>query len=225
VIQLIHGDCLVEMKKIPDKSIDLVLTDPPYNIGFSYSTYSDKLSDEKYINLIALFKGFKSCFIHYPEESMKYFIPSLGIPDEVMAWCYSSNIGKQFRLLNFFNCSPDKSKVKQPYKNINDKRVRSLIANGSLGTPLYDWFSDIELVKNVSLEKTLHPCPVPLKLMKRIIQMTTNKNDTILDPFMGSGTTGVACKELGRSFIGIEIDKTYFDIATNRINQTQESFL
>ena len=65
-----------------------------------------------------------------------------------------------------------------------------------------------------------HPTQKPLKLIERLVQASSNKGDVILDPFMGSGTTGVACKHLDRNFIGIELDKNYFDLATQRIETT-----
>jgi DNA modification methylase len=108
-------------------------------------------------------------------------------------------------------------KVTQPYKNPSDARVAELIKNGSKGRPLYDWFADIQIVKNVSDEKTSHPCPMPLVLMRRIILLVSQENDLILDPFCGSGTTCVAAKMLGRRYIGIDISEKYCQIARQRL--------
>jgi site-specific DNA-methyltransferase (adenine-specific) len=213
-VKLINGNCLDHL----DEQVDLVLSDPPYNIGFTYNEYDDAMTEESYVEMLSRFQyPFRTVMIHYPEETMQYLVPALGVPEEVMVWCYNSNIGRQSRLINFFNCKPDKSKVLQPYKNPTDKRVAELIRKGRKGTPIYDWFSDIQLVKNVSKDKTAHPCPVPVALMERIILMTTKEGDTVMDPFMGSGTTGIACRNLNRKFIGIEIDKKYFEIAKGRL--------
>ena len=219
--KIYNEDCLVGMKRIPDKSIDLVITDPPYNIGFKYNEYKDTKSEDEYIEMLREFQNMPLAIIHYPEETMKYIVPALGVPDEVMAWCYNSNLPKQFRLINFYNCKVDFGKVKQPYKNPSDKRVKKLIENGSEGTKIYDWFSDIQLVKNVSKEKC-HPCPVPVRLMERIILLTTKEGDTVLDPFMGSGTTAVACINTNRNYIGFELDKHYCDIANERIQRAMQ---
>jgi len=70
--------------------------------------------------------------------------------------------------------------------------------------------------------KKVHPTQKPVDLMEWIIKNYTTEGDIIMDAFMGSGTTGVACKNLNRDFIGIELDKTYFDIATKRINDALE---
>ena len=95
--------------------------------------------------------------------------------------------------------------------------IKEQIAKGKKGTRSYDWFSDIQLVKNVSKTKYNHPCPVPVKLMERIILLTTNPGDLIVDPFVGSGTTGIAALNTGRRFIGMEIDTEYFDMASERL--------
>lgn len=209
-------ECLNDLPKI-----NMIITDPPYNINFKYDVYNDNLSDDDYIKLIANLKGFPLAIIHYPEETMKYFVPSLGVPNEVITWCYNSNLpGRQSRLINFYNCSVDFNKAKQPYKNPTDKRVAKLIENGSKGCRLYDWFSDINLVKNVSKDKSNHPCPIPVKLYERIILLTTNEGDTVLDPFAGQGNFAIACKNLNRKFIGFELSKEYCDTANERILST-----
>ena len=197
-----------------------IITDPPYNINYGYNEYDDNLTDEEYVELISNFKGLKLAIIHYPEESMKYFVPALGVPDEVNVWAYNSNLpARHSRLINYYNVQPDYRKVTQPYKNPNDKRIRERIARGITGARSYDWFSDIQLVKNVSKSKHPHPCPVPVELMERIIKLTTNEGDLVVDPFAGSGSTGVACKNTGRNFIGMELDEKYFKIAKDRIDE------
>ena len=70
----------------------IVVTDPPYNIGYEYNEYPDDLSTEDYIEMIGNLKGKRTAIIHYPEESMKYFVPALGVPDEVNVWAYNSNL-------------------------------------------------------------------------------------------------------------------------------------
>ena len=204
------------LKHLP--KVDMVITDPPYNIGFKYDVYSDNLSTDDYIKMISLLDGMPLAIIHYPEETMKYFIPALGVPTEVMTWCYNSNLpGRQSRLINFYNTEPDFTKVKQPYKNPTDKRVKKLIENGSKGTRLYDWFSDIQLVKNVSKDKANHPCPIPIELYERIILLTTKEGDTVMDPFAGQGNFAIACKRQNRNYIGFELSEEYCQIAEQRL--------
>ena len=132
-----------------------------------------------------------------------------------MSWVYNSNTAKQHRDIAFYGVSPNFNQVRQPYKNPNDKRIKQRIAEGKTGAKLYDWWN-INQVKNVSKDKTAHPCQMPLEVMKNIIGILPPEA-TIIDPFMGSGTTGLACKEFGRNFIGIELDEKYFSIAKERL--------
>ncbi len=223
---IVNGNCKDVFLEIIKKysHISLIAFDPPYNILFpNYDTYSDNLSDKEYIDLISIFKDLPVVIIQYPEEMMKYIVPALGIPDEVLAWCYPSNISRRFRLINIYNKKPDFSKILQPYKNPTDKRVKKLIEKGSKGTPIYDWFTDINIVKNVSKEKTEHSCPVPVALMERLILLLTNEGDIVVDPFVGSGTTAIACLKTNRKYIGIEISKKYCKIADERIARFKEN--
>ena len=228
--KIINGDCSKIFPIIKENyNISLVLTDPPYNIKFSgYNEgqgYKDNLSDQDYISLISTFKDNPVAIIQYPEETMKYIVPALGVPDEVLAWCYNSNIAKKFRLINIYNKKPDFTKVIQPYKNLKDKRIKQRIRNGHKGAALYDWFSDINIVKNISKEKTKHPCPLPFALMERLILLLTNKNDIIVDPFIGSGTTALACLKTNRQYIGIELSEEYCNLSNERIERfKQENF-
>lgn len=121
-------------------------------------------------------------------------------------------------MIAWFGCSPDFNKVKQPYKNPNDKRIKQLIENGSKGARLYDWWNDIQLVKNVSKEKCKDfTNQIPVALLERIILLTTKEGDTILDPFFGSGSLYFACKNTGRKCIGIEQSKIHLDFFKQRL--------
>ena len=133
----------------------------------------------------------------------------------MVSWIYNSNTAKQHRDIAFYNIKPNFNNVRQPYKNLNDKRIQERIKNGCLGAKLYDWWN-INQIKNVSKEKTEHPCQMPIEVMSNIIGILPD-DYTIVDPFLGSGTTGVACKIHNRKFIGIEIDESYFNIAKTRI--------
>src|SRR5699024_781253 len=120
-------------------------------------------------------KNKKLAIIHYPEETMKYFIPALGVPDVVNTWCYNSNLpNRQHRLINFYNLKPDYKKVLQPFKNPNDKRKKERIKKGVKGARTYDWFNDIYLIKNITKQEHNHLSPILIKLII-IINKITNK--------------------------------------------------
>lgn len=208
---LYHADCRDVIDSIDDDSF--FVSDPPYGIGFKYDGEYIDLGGNEYIDLLNVFKNKKAVLLQYPEETMRYFLPLFGVPDDCVAWCYNSNTNRQFRLWSFFGLKPDFNQYKVPAKNPTDSRVASLVRS-------YDWFDDIQQVKNVSDEKTEHPCQVPIKSMERIVSLTNS--NFIVDPFMGSGSTGIACANLGKNFIGIEREKKYFDIACERIEKANQ---
>jgi len=211
------------ISKIKENKI-IVITDPPYNIGYSYDVYKDNMTDEDYINMIASIKKItdKIIIIHYPEETMKYFVPALGVPDDVITWCYNSNLpGRQSRLINFYGLKPDLNKVRFPYKNLNDKRIQNRIEQGKDTRRGYDWFDDIQLEKNVTKDKenNSHTCPLPLKLMDRIVKYIPDeyKDYIILDVFSGSGTTIKAANDNGYKYIGVELSPNYYKLSIKRL--------
>lgn len=203
-VTLYCGDCLEVMKSIPDKSIDAVITDPPYGIGLDGS--KESIQNGVQIRKAYEFKGWDK---HIPSEN--YF-------DEIKRASRNQIVFGA----NYFN-----EYLQQGHKGwiIWDKGQRGLtmsdceIVYSSFNKP-----TRIITVHRAKLwaEKPQHPTQKPLTLLSQIIKENTNEGDVILDPFMGSGTTGVACVQTGRNFIGIEIDPTYFAIAEKRIKDAEQ---
>lgn len=214
--ELILGNSLEELPKIYAKEKKFVIvTDPPFNIGYHYNNYKDNMEAEEYYEMLAsIFQYSPFVVIHYPEEIYKIAFQVGEFPEKVVSWVYNSNTAKQHRDIAFFGIKPNFTKYGQPYKNPTDKRIMQRIAEGK-SARLYDWW-EINQVKNVSKDKTAHPCQMPLEVMKRIVGILPD-DYTIVDPFMGSGTTALACKELNRNFIGIEMDAEYHAIAQQRV--------
>lgn len=215
-VLLYNDNCLDFLSKnnIPKNSI--IVTDPPFNIGYHYNEYKDKMQSNSYYEMLSSLLDIAPCvFIHYPEALYELSARSGVSPTRVVSWVYNSNTAKQHRDIAFYGIKPNFNQVRQPYKNPNDKRIQQRIAEGKIGCKLYDWWN-INQVKNVSKDKTAHPCQMPLEVMKNIVGILP-RDSTIVDPFMGSGTTGVACVEAGLDFIGIEMDSKYFEIAKNRL--------
>ena len=212
-VELWCADCLDLLPLLPDGCVDCVVTDPPYGIGYKYDTYDD-IGGDAYIEKLRAIRQWPRAVLQYPEEMMRYCVPAFGVPTDCYAWCYHANTARQFRLWGFWDVQPDWTQHRQPAKNPTDIRVEPLVRS-------YDWCSDIQQVKNVSADKSDHPCQLPVEMARRIARFVGA--DRILDPFMGSGTTGVACVQLGRRFIGIEIERRYFDIAVKRISEAFES--
>lgn len=194
----------------------LVITDPPYNQGYAYNQYRDRMSEEEYVELLSKIPT-PCVIIHYPEETINLLPRALKTKcEQVVCWVYNSNTGKQSRLISWWGCKPDFKKVRQEYKNLKDKRIQQRIAEGKTGAKLYDWW-EINQVKNVSQEKTEHPCQIPEEVIRRIILTTATEGQTIIDVFGGSGTTSKVAQELGYDTISYEIDPMYCGIINDRV--------
>ena len=204
-----------EIIKNLDKEKTLIITDPPYNVGWKYDTYKDKVSGDDYLKLFSYFKGFRFVVIHYIEDIIKYVVPSMGVPTKVVQWVYNSNMGKQHRSIAFFNCKPDFNKEKQLPKNPTDKRVNSEVK-------LYDWWL-INLVKNVSKEKENYSNQIPEQVISNIIKIVAKENDVIFDPFMGSGTTPAVASKLEYKYIATDISETAYNITKNRLRKIENN--
>jgi DNA modification methylase len=188
------GDCLDILKEIPDKSFDLVLTDPPYDKDFDLDgfirSFLTKVKDN----------GSLITFI-FPDDIWKIEIPSYQICVWEELYSPQGRITKKYRrffdLILWFRKGQDYT-----FNNLTKYQNRGVFN---------DYFED----KN---EKQ-HPYQKPLSLIKKLIKIHSNKNDLILDPFMGSGTTLVAAKLLGRKAVGIDISQQYCEIAKQRLLQ------
>jgi len=242
-LTLIQGDCLKVLPKIPDESVDLVVTDPPYNISqenkkLSRKSLSSKLhkrdsdiildfgewdrrTEEEYKvfterwfkEIVRILKP-KSWFLSFfSKERIGYFTDPLdglfkkyGFKTRtVITWC-KSNPTPSFRKVNFLSST-------------------EFIVVGSKGKCKVRNFLEQKHMKNYfitpnssSWQETEHPTEKPLSLIKWLIRICSNKNDTVLDPFLGSGTTMKACLELRRNCIGIEINPEYIEITKKRLN-------
>lgn len=202
---------------------ELIITDPPYNIGYKYSGhFLDEMPLDDYQQLFEPMQGHRVVMIHYAENIMRDIIPVLGPPERCVAWTYPSNAGhRQWRCISWWNCTPDWGKDYVPYKNPNDKRVKKLMETRK-GRKLPDHW-EINLVKNVSKEKVKgYTNQIPQALIERIIRITANSLDTIVDPFCGTGTTAAAAKIMGHRWKTYDINPTAIKLATERINNTPE---
>lgn len=207
------------MEDIIDKlKFDYIISDPPYNCNYKYPDYKDNKSSDEYIKMLSYLNDYKVVIIHYPEEFCGDVGEAMGRPNKIVQWVYNSNLQRQHRSIGWFGCNPNFNKVKQPYKDITDKRIKDLINKGSSGCRIYDWWDDINLVKTGSKDKEKSfSNQIPIKLLERIILLTTNEGDTILDPFFGSGSIYFACKNTNRKCIGIEQSKIHLESFINRL--------
>ena len=142
-ITLYNGDCLDILPQILKENTKVIIvSDPPFNIGYHYDVYRDKKNaDEYYAWLAEIFSKCPSAIIHYPESLYKLSFQMGMFPERVVSWVYNSNTAKQHRDIAFFGVKPDFNAVKQPYKNPNDKRIKARIEAGKTGCKLYDWWN------------------------------------------------------------------------------------
>lgn len=219
-MKLIHGDCLEEMKSIPDNSVDLIVTDPPYKVitggknnGLNAKRPKGILFENK--ELMKTIPEFSSwlpeCYRVLKEDSHTYFMVNLANLFELQqAICTSG-----FKIHNLLIWQKNNNTPSQWYMKNCEYIIFARKGKAK-------WINNIGTSKTVHafnniLGNKIHPTEKPVPLMEFYVANSSNVADTILDPFMGSGSTGIACLNLNRNFIGIEKDSTYFELAKNRI--------
>lgn len=209
------GDCLELMKQIPDKSIDCVITDPPYGIGFMYECKEKIDNPKEYGEFLSkiLFEANRitkddafMCFFQ-AQKYFRYFWEWFG--EDIRIFISAKNFVQLRKTHMNYGYDPVVFKIKGNYK-VNNKPENNLD---------YDITNTAGLVSDISRPEREHPAPRTLDVMKRIISNFTNENDLILDPFLGSGTTAIAAYDLKRRYIGIEKEPKYYEIAKKRIEE------
>uniref|UniRef100_UPI00359F78D3 DNA-methyltransferase n=1 Tax=Jeotgalibaca porci TaxID=1868793 RepID=UPI00359F78D3 len=247
-IELWQGDCLELMKDIPDGSVDLIITSPPYNIGKSYKTYKDDLELKDYLNWCALWLSelkrvvtengsiwINSGYLKMGANETRpltyefYNLMNLPLVQEVI-WHYEGGMTYKKRFTHrterwqWYSKKPNSVTFNlDDVRDINLNRTKDK-RNHPLGkNPTDYWyFNRVVGGRGKSKEKTEHPAQFPVDMVERVVKACSDAGDTVMDNFMGSGTTGVACKRLNRNFIGIELDETYFNLAKERIESAGE---
>ena len=212
MIKLYKGDCLEVMKDIPDKSIDMILTDPPYAINLTPQRDTSKFKNTKVLN--------DNTLDWLPKMVEECYRISKNV---VLVFCGWQNIDKfkielekKFAIKNILVWDKDWFGMGNNYR---PNYELCLLCCKTNITTKSDNKSNILKYRRISPQKLLHSCEKPIPLLEDLITELSNPQDTILDCFMGSGSTGVACKHTNRNFIGIELDDNYFEIAKKRIEE------
>lgn len=214
-------DCLDGMSLLPSGHKYCIVTDPPFNVGYHYDEYNDRKDEGEYFEwLEQITKGYPVVMIHYPEALYKFAFQIGKFPERVVSWVYNSNTPRQHRDIAYFGIKPDFTLMYQPYKNPTDKRIAKRIAEGHKGGMLYDWWYCNQVKNNSKKGKIVHPCQMPVDVMRRVVGII-DPEYVIVDPFMGSGTTAIACIKEKRHFIGFELSKDYFKLAKRNIELEQ----
>jgi site-specific DNA-methyltransferase (adenine-specific) len=238
---LYKGDCLVEMNKIPDKSIDMILCDLPYGTtACSWDTIIPFEPLWKHYERIIKDNG---AIVLTASEPFASYLRVSNIAIYKYDWIWekerpsnpilaNKQVLKYHEMICIFykkqcNFIPQLRKRDEKNKRNNKPRkFKSGVTNdvpNSVGmneTGMNDFIKPKSVLK-FNMERGLHPTQKPVALMEYLIKTYTNEGETVLDNCMGSGTTGVACKNTNRNFIGIEMDETYFNIAKTRIEEAK----
>ena len=234
--KLYNGDCLEVMDKLIDENVlvDAIITDPPYIIskksGYTNNS-SDKLDyikkygkhkidfgewDKTELDIDALFLRFSKLLKNGGSLIIFYDIWKMGQLKDVS----EKYKFKQPRIGEWVKTNPVPINSKLNYLSNAKEFFSSFV---KVSKPTFNGEYDNATYRYPicgGCERTEHPTQKPLKLIEDLTQKHTNGNQIILDPFMGSGTTGVACQNLNRNFIGIELDQKYFNIAKDRIEKS-----
>lgn len=221
--KIIHGDCLEELKKLPSNSIDLVLTDPPYKISQNYGSGVDADNLRNVASILRVFPEiervlkdgrFLVCF--YDNRILPFLFEAIKGTELV----YRKSIylyrrwGNAHRWMGWMQTTdPVCFFVKGHGKPFYENNIKGIVKH------------DCYVKDKPESENTEHPAQKPLQLIEDIINWCSNEGDLVLDPYMGSGTTLIGCKNLNRSFIGYEVEKKYIDLIKNRISQPKKQTL
>lgn len=214
-IQLMQGDCLELMKSIPDASVDMVLTDPPYGMDYQSNRRVAtqkfaKINNDKDLSWVDDF--LIECKRTLKPNSALYFFASWHNLDY-----FKQAIERHFKLKNLIvwvknnHGSGDLKGGYAPKHEFVFYAVKGRVLNRGKRIP------DVMEFDKIPSAKLLHPTEKNISMLEVLVKQHSDAGSEILDPFMGSGTTGVACMNTGRNFIGIEMDEKYFQIAKDRI--------
>jgi DNA modification methylase len=202
-VQLHLGDCLDFMRTMAGKSVDAVITDPPYGIGENRTAVMSRRKLAK------------------PIDYGEFDWDEQPATAEQISEMRRLSINQVIFGGNYFELPPSSSWIvwdKQNSGDFADCELAWTSHKKAVRKFTYMWNGMIKQKP----EKRYHPTQKPLELMEWVLLNYTKEGDTIFDPFMGSGTTGVACVQTGRNFIGCEIDPGYFKIAEKRIHDAQQ---
>jgi len=221
---LFNGNAVEILKTIQSETIDLIVTDPPYKIitgGDSNGKNSIRpkgilSGNRELMKFIPKFSEWlPECYRVLKNGTHAYFMVNSTNLTEMLVEVEKSG----FKIQNILiwkknNCTPSQFYMKNCEYIIFCRKGKAKYINNMGGSKTVHDFNNI-------IGNKVHPTEKPVELMSIYVENSSNENDLVLDPFMGSGSTGIACLKLNRKFIGIEIDTNYFDIAQNRLMETK----
>jgi len=244
----IQGDCLEIMKKIPENSVDVTFADPPFNLKKKYNSYYDKHEVEEYLSwckewlyeMVRITKLTGSIFVHNIPKWLIYFgsyLNEIAIFRHWIAWdAMGSPLGKTLLPNHYgilYYVKSEKFKfydIRMLHKRCRNCRYILQDYGGKkaqmhpFGPLVSDVWTDIHRIRH-RIRRDEHPCQLPVHLIERLLLMSSDEGDIVLDPFVGTGTTAIAAKKLGRKFIGIDIDPKYVEITNKKLEKEEPTVI
>jgi len=246
--QILQGDCLELFKNIPDNSVDVTFADPPFNLQKKYTSYKDNLQFQEYLDwcekwiseMVRVTKPTGAIFVHNIPKWLTFYAAYLNKLAYFKHWISwdspTSPMGKSLQPAHygilFYIKDVKKAKIYElRYPHKRDRKHGCLLKDYGgkkdllhpFGPLVSDVWTDIHRIKHNG-KRDSHPCQLPIHLMDRLILMTTDENDIVLDPFSGTGTTAISAKRLGRKYIGFELDEKYVKISQQKLEQVKSDF-
>ncbi len=246
--RIIQGDCLELFKNIPDNSVDMTFADPPFNLKKKYSSYTDSLEFQEYLNwsekwiyeMVRVTKPTGSIFVHNIPKWLTYYASFLNKFAHFKHWISwdapTSPMGKSLQPAHygilFYGKKEKGTKIYElRYPHKRDRKQGFLLKDYGgkkdklhpFGPLISDVWTDIHRIKH-NKKRDPHPCQLPIHLLDRLILLSTDENDVVLDPFSGTGTTAISAKRLGRKFIGFELDNNYVEISLKKLDAVEPNY-
>ena len=213
MIKLLQGDCLELMKKIPDNSIDLIVTDPPYGINFISNYRKEKYN--------SIYNDKSLCWL---DDYVAEIYRILKNNTAVYCFCswhnidiFKSTFEKYFKIKNIIVWQKNNTSMGDLKGSYASKYEFVIYAHK--GRRLLNGFRYADIIEAKRTMNKNHPTEKPVDLLELFIKNSSDENDVVFDGFMGSGSTGVACLNTKRNFVGMELDENYFNIAKERIDK------
>ncbi len=232
-VSVLLGDANELIKEIDSNSVDLIATDPPYEINFENNDWDEPnslnwhyLASEfkrvlKPDGSLIVFQGWSQVCNTKAVLDNYFTIKNWIIYDRVKGRGAKTNLVSTREDILWYVVDDSNYTYNKVRSNIKKKTGGMGIKNGNEYRALSNVWTDISPIVPWSAERVSHPTQKPLELMTRIIEIYSNEGDMVLDPFCGSGTSAVASKILHRQFLGFERDKAYYEISKNRVDNCE----
>lgn len=216
--QILNIDCLQGMKKIKDKSVDLVLADPPYGISREINTKGKRIGNSGILDFnFGKWDILDETWIDLAIQKTKGWFISFSSKRDIGLYWEHLEKNKFIAIDSLVWVKPDPLPFNAKSRFVNSWEA-IIVGKRAGATWNSNYFTDVLNFHSPKNKDRVHPTQKPLGLIIKLIELTTNVGGVVLDPFMGSGTTAVAAKILNRHFIGFEINKKYYNISLKRLN-------